>query len=64
MGLLKETVRRHIDEADCDHCGRPCYVGDRVYIDLQRGTVYCSRDCAAEDQAAAVPMPQALDSAG
>lgn len=49
MQLRTETIRRPIDEADCDSCGTPLRVGDRAYIDLQRGTIYCTRDCAEAD---------------
>lgn len=62
MPFRTETIRRHLDEAPCDHCGCPCYVGDRVLIDLDRGTIYCSRVCGEEDRQA-VPVPAGFDKA-
>jgi hypothetical protein len=61
--LTVETIRRHMDECPCDHCGSPVYVGDRVYLDLATGAAYCSRPCAAAEQAVSRPIPAAFDTA-
>jgi hypothetical protein len=49
MTIRAETIRRAIDTTECDCCGAPLRVGDRVLVDLTRGTVYCCRDCADMD---------------
>jgi len=47
--LREDTIRRPVDEAPCDHCGKPLRVGRRVLVDDEHGTVYCSRPCAQQD---------------
>lgn len=47
--LSEETVKRPIDECDCDWCGSPLTVGSEVFVDLEHGTAYCSRACAEQE---------------
>ena len=47
--LSDETVKRPIDECECDWCGCPLLVGDTVFLDLEHGTAYCSTACAEQD---------------
>ena len=47
--LIEERVQRHSDECACDWCGAPNYVGDRVFLDMEREAAYCSWWCAAQD---------------
>ena len=39
-----ETIRHHSEECDCDHCGFPMDVGDRVY--WLNDEPYCTKVCA------------------
>jgi hypothetical protein len=47
--LSHETIKRPLDECNCDWCGQSLLVGDRVHYDLDHGTAYCSRACANHD---------------
>ena len=47
--LSREWVKRPIDETECDFCGCPLLVGDRVFYDLEHGTAYCAASCAEHD---------------
>jgi hypothetical protein len=47
--LSRERVKRPIDETQCDWCGCPLSVGDRVLYDLPRGLAFCSQACAEHD---------------
>jgi hypothetical protein len=47
--LHEERVTRQLDECDCDYCGCPLFVGDRVFYDLAHGTAYCSQACGEHD---------------
>ncbi len=47
--LRRERVKRLIDETECDGCGRPLVVGDRVLYDLDHGTAYCCLACAERE---------------
>jgi hypothetical protein len=51
MPCLPELVKRPLDEAECDWCGCPLVVGDRCYVDLDEGAIYCSPHCAHSDEA-------------
>jgi hypothetical protein len=51
--LSVERVKRRLDETECDGCGCPLLVGDRVLYDLEHGTAYCCGTCAEHDGAAA-----------
>ncbi len=54
--LRAETIKRLMDETECDCCGARLTTGAPCLVDLTRGTVYCSRQCA-EDDAPIIPMP-------
>ena len=45
--LLSDVVKHHTEEAACDHCGGPIYVGDRLYHRADDPRAWCSRHCAA-----------------
>jgi hypothetical protein len=47
--LSLERVKRRINETECDFCGCPLLVGDRVLYDLERGAAYCCGTCAEHD---------------
>jgi hypothetical protein len=47
--LSLERVKRPIDETECDFCGCPLLVGERVLYDLDGGAAYCSGTCAEHD---------------
>jgi hypothetical protein len=47
--LHDQRIERSIDECECDHCGSPLLVGDRVYYDLAQGAAYCAVSCAERD---------------
>ncbi len=47
--LRAETIKRLIDETECDCCGQLLATGAPCLVDLTRGTVYCCRDCADMD---------------
>ena len=49
--LSVETIRRRLDETECDHCGYPLFTGDRVVYDLAAGAAYCCTRCARLDTA-------------
>jgi hypothetical protein len=49
VDLRQETIRRPLDDCDCDWCGRSLKVGDPVFVDLAHGTAYCTRACAEHD---------------
>lgn len=52
--ITASRVESHVEEWDCDNCGSPILVGDRVYLVDDRKTVErggflgtaCSRHCA------------------
>jgi hypothetical protein len=48
VGPLPERyrIRRYTEEADCNYCGCPFYVGDTAYEYCQ--AVYCSITCSRE----------------
>jgi hypothetical protein len=48
--LSLERVKRPIDETECDYCGGPLLVGDRVLYDLDGGAAYCCGTCAEHDR--------------
>ena len=39
-----ETIRHHSEECDCDNCGFPIDVGDKVY--WLNDEPYCTATCA------------------
>lgn len=47
--LHRESIRRTIDEAPCDHCRHVLRVGDDVMHDLHTGALYCCQTCAHRD---------------
>ncbi len=47
--LCIERIKRLIDETECDLCGCPLRVWDRVAYDLASGAAYCGKSCAARD---------------
>ncbi len=47
--VKRETIKRPVDEAACDYCECLLSVGDTAFIDLEHGTVYCSRACVEHD---------------
>lgn len=44
--LEKYTIADRTQEADCDECGYPLYVGDTAYYCDDNGAIYCSETCA------------------
>ncbi len=47
--VQRETIKRDLDECACDWCGLTLLKGDPVFVDLERGTAYCSEACAQHD---------------
>lgn len=43
-GITSYRVRRATEEAECEQCGNPIYMGETAYESGEH--VYCSRDCA------------------
>jgi hypothetical protein len=46
----RETIKRPLDECACDWCGKSLRVGDDVFVDLKRGTAFCSSACAEQEE--------------
>lgn len=63
LRLRAETIKQHTEEAACDTCGAPLYVGDRAFYDLDRGAVYCGRKCAQADAPPVLKFPPVFDKA-
>jgi hypothetical protein len=52
MAITSEIIRHHSDECDCNNCGCPLDVGDRVYFDADRVDIAgCTRGCVIESLA-------------
>lgn len=48
--LTEDRIDTEAETCDCDRCGRPIAVGERVTVDLAAGDVFCVR-CADESVA-------------
>ena len=66
--MSSSRIRSHSEEADCDWCGWPMYLGDSAHY--AREHVFCSPECAdryretlalREDEDAAATFGAAID---
>jgi hypothetical protein len=47
---LRGQIEHHTEEGACEHCGYPLYVGDAMYYFRNGRAIYCTRECAMEEE--------------